>query len=202
MNYYYLGPNNEVIGPVTGSELYQLLATGSLLPTSMVCEEGSNEWSELRSVITHIAESPLKQSESKNLNLVFEKPNCVDQMNASNKSIVLYIQGAAIIVLLIIGLIFQANAVIKRPIRWEYKSVTFFVEKSSERQGKDAFKYSSIKLDDRILCNMGQQGWEALGCYLEMETAFPNFGQDDYVTGIRENIRPQSLVVIFKRAVR
>lgn len=61
---------------------------------------------------------------------------------------------------------------------------------------------NQINVGEAQLDALGQQGWELAGSYLEMETAFPNFGSADYVTGLRDNVRPQRLVLILKRPVR
>ena len=37
--------------------------------------------------------------------------------------------------------------------------------------------------------------------YVENETAWPNFGKDEFVTGLQPNVRAQSLVMIFKRKI-
>lgn len=50
------------------------------------------------------------------------------------------------------------------------------------------------KLDE-----LSRDGWELVGACVEEETAFPNFGKDEYVNGIRENVRPQGLILMFKR---
>lgn len=203
MKYYY-GNGNEVKGPVSGAELFQLLGAGELLPSSAVCEENTEEWVELRHVLPKITPSarPLNKADKQNINQIsnYEQPH--KNVHNASRYIVFYIFGTIIIILLFFSAIIQTSTLIKKTTKWEYKSLTFFVENQKERTGKGALNYSSIKLDDSTLTRMGQNGWEAVGCYLEMETAFPNFGNDDYVTGIRENIRPQSLVVIFKRPLK
>lgn len=64
--------------------------------------------------------------------------------------------------------------------------------------------------DSSLVCADGSEqwvelksiGWEMVGSHLEMETAFPNFGKDDFVNGLQPNIRPQSLTLLFKRPAR
>lgn len=80
---------------------------------------------------------------------------------------------------------------------WEYKVIYFSGDNA--RDGIDAFKYQSITPDEDDLNKFGAEGWEIATSYLEMETAFPNFGKDEYHTGIKENVRPQRLVIILKR---
>lgn len=83
--------------------------------------------------------------------------------------------------------------------KWEYKTVKVFTSESNSRTGTGAVKYSSINISEEKLNEYGKDGWELVNTYLEMETAFPNFGDGKYVTGIRTNIRPQLLVLIFKK---
>jgi hypothetical protein len=85
--------------------------------------------------------------------------------------------------------------------QWEYRTVSFTTE-AHDRTGVDAMKYSSIQLDNAQLASLGAEGWELVGTYLEMETAYPNFGSSEYVTGLQPNIRPQEAVFIFKRLMK
>jgi len=83
---------------------------------------------------------------------------------------------------------------------YEYTHITFPAG-GHDRTGYSALKYASINFDKSVMSKMGSDGWEMVGCYLEMETAFPNLGTGEYVTGLQPNIRPQCLVVIFKRRI-
>ena len=88
--------------------------------------------------------------------------------------------------------------------QWQYISFRVLTSQISDRRGSDAFKYSSIddtKLDQQLSA-AGLEGWEVVSVALEMETAWPNFGKDDYVTGLQPNMRPQSLLVILRRPKR
>lgn len=109
-------------------------------------------------------------------------------------------QGFVLIGLLAFILFFSLWNSFKPEPKWEYKTVTFLTS-GNEREGLQAFNYSSIKLDQKQLASLGGEGWELVTDYLEMETAFPNFGASNLVTGLQPNIRPQSLVLIFKRKV-
>jgi len=107
-------------------------------------------------------------------------------------------QATIIITLLLIALGFPFFSVFKPAQTWEYKHITL-VAGRNKRIGEGAFEYSSINLYESDLNKLGNTGWELVGSYLEMETAFPNFGKSDFVTGLQPNIRPQCLVLIFKR---
>lgn len=85
--------------------------------------------------------------------------------------------------------------------KWEYKVV--YIEAT------EAFAYlqgdknpSNIELTDDMINEYGLNGWELADSYLEMETVYPNFGNSQYVTGIQPNVRPQRLVLIFKKELK
>jgi len=83
------------------------------------------------------------------------------------------------------------------PIQWEYKVIT--VDSDLSRTGSDAMSSFTVKVDDGTLNELGMANWELVGSYVEHNTSFPNFGNDEYVTGIRPNVRPSAVVFIFKR---
>ena len=82
--------------------------------------------------------------------------------------------------------------------KYEFKTLEFYGS-SANREGAGAFKFSSINVDEAQLNGLGAKGWEVVTSYLEMETAWPNFGSDKYVTGLQPNVRPQRLVVVLQR---
>jgi hypothetical protein len=82
--------------------------------------------------------------------------------------------------------------------KYEYKVLRLFAG-SKDRTGAGALSFTSIQIPDTDLATIGAEGWELVGTLLEMETAFPNFGKEEYVTGLQPNIRPQSAILLFKR---
>jgi outer membrane PBP1 activator LpoA protein len=80
--------------------------------------------------------------------------------------------------------------------------VVSFLAESNDRTGSGALKYASVQVDEKQLQVMGADGWELVNAFLEMETAFPNFGSSEYVTGLQPNVRPQRAVLLFKRPAR
>lgn len=84
--------------------------------------------------------------------------------------------------------------------RYEYKVVIVAAD-AHGRTGDGAMKPSSVKLDEKALAQLGNQGWEIVGSYLELETAYPNFGDAKYVTGLQTNVRPQRLVMILRHRI-
>jgi hypothetical protein len=116
-------------------------------------------------------------------------------------------QGFILILLLLIGFGFPLFAFFQPIGRWEYKVVEFapkpqFAFGTAGRSGVDALQPATIQIDAARLQSLGDDGWELVSSFLEMETAFPNFGNDDFVTGLRENVRPQKATFIFKRRAR
>ena len=84
--------------------------------------------------------------------------------------------------------------------RYEYK-VVVVAGSSNDRTGDGALKPSSISVDEKELSKLGSQGWEIVGSFLEMETAYPNFGRAEYVTGLQTNVRPQRVVLILRHRI-
>lgn len=87
-----------------------------------------------------------------------------------------------------------------REARYEYKIVPVFAD-GGERRGEEAMKFAAVTPNEADLTGLGSSGWEVVASYLEIETAWPNFGNSDYVTGLQPNIRPQRLVLILRRRV-
>ena len=84
--------------------------------------------------------------------------------------------------------------------KWEYKTLVFTPTENNARVGDGSETYNTILPSETDMDQLGNEGWELVTSYLEMETAYPNFGNEEYVTGIQPNVRPQSVVLIFKRA--
>lgn len=57
---------------------------------------------------------------------------------------------------------------------------------------------SEAAISDRLnVC--GKDGWELVDTYTTVETAYPNFGNEDYHTGIKTNTRTLTINFVFKR---
>ena len=92
---------------------------------------------------------------------------------------------------------------------WEYKIKRFDNALATDpkdtivlREYDDAKNPTAVFMEQSDLDSLGSEGWELVSTYLEMETAFFNFGKSDLHTGIKENVRPQAVVAIFKRPKR
>lgn len=52
---------------------------------------------------------------------------------------------------------------------------------------------------ERVLNGYGKDGWELVDVYTNIETVFPNMGNEQYHTGIKENTRTQIVNYVFKK---
>ena len=66
---------------------------------------------------------------------------------------------------------------------------------------QEAAKFGANKFDvtGESLNLFGKEGWELVGVFEKTETVHPNFGNDQYVSGIQPNVRTADLNFIFKR---
>lgn len=85
--------------------------------------------------------------------------------------------------------------------KWEYKTIMVGPTEQNARTGNGAAKFNTINISEETLNELGNEGWELIDSYLEMETSYPNFGNNEYVTGLQSNVRPQLIKLIFKRSV-
>ena len=76
---------------------------------------------------------------------------------------------------------------------WEYKIVTV------DGESKSDFDPNSFAVSSDDLNLFGVEGWELVNVYTIDGTVHPNFGNSEYVTGIRENTRTESVNFVFKR---
>jgi hypothetical protein len=80
--------------------------------------------------------------------------------------------------------------------KWEYYSTCD--EGSVESEFKS--KYFSNGYSGTVDLDVaGSGGWELVDVYELTETAHPNFGNDEYVTGIQPNVRTEQVCYVFKR---
>lgn len=105
---------------------------------------------------------------------------------------------SSIVLILILILHFPSKP---KPVQWEYKSYKFSAL-GYDRTGSEAGKSSTVILSEEKLNEFGKDGWELVSTSLEMETSYPNFGNASYVTGLQPNVRPQTLICIFKKPIK
>ncbi|MFN4269934.1 MAG: DUF4177 domain-containing protein [Thermosynechococcus sp.] len=98
----------------------------------------------------------------------------------------------AIFLMLLLGRLFPNS-------KWEYKTVYVRAETVSYVYPKLSTKeVSLIELESEVE-KLGKQGWELVDSFVEDETVHPNFGNEEYVTGLQPNVRPNRVVLLFKR---
>lgn len=203
--FYYTNAANEVIGPCTTLQLMALQKSGQLTESSLVCAQGSQEWVQLWSVfpsarILQSGKSTAKTPDSAET-APPQAPPATPPPTASTPRPATSGQAAVIILLLAVGIALPYLHPLRPVPVWEYKKV-IFPSDGKGRIGPEALRYATIPLDEKLLSQLGAEGWEMVGSYLETETAFPNLGKDDSAAGIQPNVRPQSLTILFKRPAR
>lgn len=202
--FYYTDAANEVQGPCTTLRLMALHKAGELTKNSLVSPQGSDQWVELWTIFP--ANRIFKFGKTSAMQGIYgipdeANPNPPNSVHSSGYAIIhpaTRLQAGIIILLLLLGLGIPYLGNLRPVPKWEYKKLVFSSE-GNERIGPGALKYSSIQMDEELLNLMGKEGWEMTGSYLEMETAFPNFNEENYAIGLQSNTRPQALVVLFKR---
>jgi len=80
--------------------------------------------------------------------------------------------------------------------KWEYKIVSV---KGEEQETREKFQTNKFDVSDESLNLFGKDGWELVGIYDNVETVYPNFGNEDYHTGIKTNTRTAEINFVFKR---
>jgi hypothetical protein len=78
---------------------------------------------------------------------------------------------------------------------WEYKIVTV---KGTEKEASK-FDPKKFEVTDESLNIFGKDGWELVDIYQTTETVHPNYGNDQYVSGLQPNVRTEEINFVFKR---
>ena len=140
-----------------------------------------------------------------NSNLTKEENNIDTQLNDNknsdkNKSLLSKIKDNISSTNLILCLIFLQLFTSKYTTipQWEYKTVYLDAKEITEYID-NKLNSTKIELSADMINEYGSEGWELVDTYLEIETVHPNYGNNDYVTGLQPNVRPQRLVLIFKK---
>lgn len=116
--------------------------------------------------------------------------------------------------LCVLAAIFLVACNNQKDTQWEYKIVTISenitLQDRADRLAKNMtgrLGYEgvvAINFDDPSskLNELGKEGWELVSTYTTTETIFPNMGNADYHTGIKENTRTESINFVFKRKMK
>lgn len=81
--------------------------------------------------------------------------------------------------------------------KWEYKIVSVKGVEESGTKGK--FQSNKFDVSDEALNLFGKDGWELVGVFDKTETVHPNYGNDQYVSGLQPNVRTAEINFVFKR---
>jgi hypothetical protein len=202
--YYYLDATEEVCGPFELPELDSMHKSGKIMSNTQVCEEGTEKWTHFYLLPRPSApkQKVIRREEEMPRELLKTEPKQKRQeFQGITKN-----QGFALIVILLVGIGAPFWVYLKPIPKWEYKTVEILADTdiSANSDSAKRLSYKTIK-DYKLrseLSSLGSDGWELVSTFLEVETAHPNFGKEDYVTGLNPNVRPQKLVCILKRLVR
>jgi hypothetical protein len=80
--------------------------------------------------------------------------------------------------------------------KWEYKIVSV---KGTEEGATGKFQSNKFDVSDTSLNLFGKDGWELVGVFEKTETVHPNFGNEQYVSGLQPNVRTAEIDFVFKR---
>lgn len=80
--------------------------------------------------------------------------------------------------------------------KWEYKTIIF---KGTEQEELAKFTSKKIDINNSSLNSLGEEGWELTDVFEKIETVHPNFGNNEYVTGLQPNVRTSEISFVFKR---
>lgn len=89
--------------------------------------------------------------------------------------------------------------------KWEYKVLKFdYSDFFTKREDEEYAAFYAMTRDmlmplEDTLSVLGKDGWELISTYTTISTSFPNFGNDQYITGIREQTATRVLTAILKR---
>jgi len=115
-------------------------------------------------------------------------------------------QGYVLLLLAVAAVGLAAYGLFRPAPKYAYKVVSVQAQFSQDPQAsaydkENAAKLVSTSVDikDEQLAVLGQEGWELVGTFLEVETTHPNYGNSQYVTGLQANVRPQKAVLLFKK---
>lgn len=211
--FYYMNEKSEVTGPCTTLQLMALHKSGQLTDTSPVCAEGTDEWVELWTVFPasriRASKASATSSSGSPVSAASSTPPAGEGASKAppaasapaNVRPATSAQAALIILLLLAALALPYIGPLRPVPTWEYKRVVF-PSNGDGRIGPGALRYATVHLDEKLLSQLGAEGWEMVDTYLEMETAFPNLDENERPKNFQPNVRPQSLTVLFKRPAR
>lgn len=140
-----------------------------------------------------------EKEELTNQNEVKQKPKKKGKLKEAVKNNKKFTILASLLLLMTISLFIIVGKSMAAP-QWSYKVVEYYSDQL-DRSGSEAMSPATINIPEKELNKLGKQGWELVSSHIENETAYPNFGNSEYVTGLQPNVRPQKVVLLFKKAL-
>jgi len=224
---YKIARYGKEIGNFTLIEITNALQSGHLKLSDDCWTEGDIKWQKLSDITTHLNTNS-KPTPSNHLSNSMQHSTNTSPTNKNPYWALVGIFCCALCILLtLIFANFRSTKwdyhtkvinfpdseyinLLKAPIQWKYTYSSVparsarYTTLEADRTGHDAMSAAQIDRDmlKSITEEMTNSGWELAGTAMEIETAYPNFGKDEYVTGLRENIRPQALLVVFRKAIQ
>lgn len=83
--------------------------------------------------------------------------------------------------------------------KWEYKVISI---KGQDSETLAKYQAKNFDINEAYLNELGAEGWELVSVYEKIETVHPNFGNDDYVTGLQPNVRTTDVNFVFKKKLK
>lgn len=131
------------------------------------------------------------------------KSNKKTQIKVDRLNIILIFLLTILILVILYGIISMKSTMgLTKEQKWEYKTITVTPSTKNNRMGTGAGDFSLVEQSDEQLNQLGGDDWELVSSYLEMETAYANLGNQKYTSGLQPNIRPQDVVLLFKRPIK
>ena len=178
--YYYIASNGETAGPVPYADLQSYLKSGLVKPTTPICKVGDAAWAPF---LPNVEDGG------------FSAPNTAGDRSSVQMNVPAWMKFAlwALVAGVFLNILLPVVTTLLQKNEWEYRVMEF----SAKPGDKNASR--TVDLDIEELQMAGKNGWEIAGQWLEHETVFPNFGKDEFVTGLQPNFRPSKLLILLKR---
>jgi hypothetical protein len=199
---YYTDNSGDVQGPVSKNDLEDLHRSGQISATTKICQEGSENWIPFYQFAVPDLPKPQENQKQKSTDPTQEARPNVKSSTAESDDHWLHKRYFIPLIIALSGFGFLFSQTMNRPQEWEYETMEILAASQAFPDSSGNF----AKLDTRTIPDisarlkaMGLLEWELIDSFLENETAHPNFGAENLVTGLQPNVRPRKLVLIFKR---
>lgn len=100
--------------------------------------------------------------------------------------------------LLCVTFMFSACKDEKKAVKWEYKTIRIAI--NSDDYG-DACPLPTADIETELNI-LGEEGWELVSAVPVVGTTFPNFGNSEYVTGLRDLTATRHIQYVLKRELK